>query len=72
MGVVYWFVTLQWTLAGLFDSCPNQIGVANERYVNYAIERLEHGFRSVSIINESFVLPVSLRASLNLTKKRYC
>ena len=30
----------------LFDSCQNQIGVANERYVNYAIERLEHGFKS--------------------------
>ena len=48
----------------LFDSCQNQIGVANERYVNYAIERLEHGFRSVSIINEKFCIACEPQSEL--------
>ena len=43
MGVAYWFVTMDssWCnffseLNRLINSCQNKIGVASERYVNYA------------------------------------
>ena len=44
-----WFRFLE-ELASVFDSCSRQIGVANERYVIYIIERFENGLRKIDWI----------------------
>ena len=40
-------------LGRVIDSCESQIGVANENYVNYIIDRLETGLRNVTVISET-------------------
>ncbi len=40
----------------VFDSCQNQIGTANQSFVNYIIERLENGLRNLDPISETLCM----------------
>ncbi len=51
------------------DSCQNQIGTANQSYVNYTIERLENGLKNLDPISERLSLALEPENELEIEEQ---